>query len=111
MHNAGHGAVPTVCIGGINTENTAAVLAQSSAAPEKSLDGVAVVSAIVAAEDPAAAARDIAGKVAVAGIPLAIDAVARKTPLSHNMTNLVRLFPFLFVLLTLVLQVANSMYV
>jgi thiamine-phosphate diphosphorylase/hydroxyethylthiazole kinase len=90
MHDAGHGSVPTVCIGGINTENTAAVLAQSSAAPKKSLDGVAVVSAIVAAEDPAAAARDISGKVAVAGIPLAIDAVARTTPLSHNMTNLVR---------------------
>ncbi|KAK3185434.1 thiamine biosynthetic bifunctional enzyme [Lecanicillium sp. MT-2017a] len=89
MHDAGHGAVPTVCIGGINAGNTAAVLAQSSAAPKKSLDGVAVVSALIAADDPAAAARDLAGKVAVAGIPLAIGAVARTTPLSHNMTNLV----------------------
>lgn len=97
MHDAGHGAVPTVCIGGINAGNTAAVLAQSSAAPKKSLDGVAVVSALIAAADPAAAARDLAGKVAVAGIPLAIGAVARTTPLSHNMTNLVRHISLTFI--------------
>lgn len=89
MVDAGHGAVPTVCIGGINLDNTAKVLAQSSAAPEKSLDGVAVVSAIIAAEDPAEASRQFAGHIAVATIPLVVGAVARATPLSHNMTNLV----------------------
>lgn len=89
MVEAGHGAVPTVCIGGINNDNAAKVLAQSSAAPTKSLDGVAVVSAIIAAEDPAEAARLLAGHVAVAAIPLVVGAVGRTTPLSHNMTNLV----------------------
>lgn len=89
MVEAGHGAVPTVCIGGINNDNAAKVLAQSSAAPAKSLDGVAVVSAIIAAEDPAEAARCLAGHVAVAAIPLVVGAVGRTTPLSHNMTNLV----------------------
>ncbi|KAM3457344.1 hypothetical protein MY3296_001086 [Beauveria thailandica] len=89
MVEAGHGAVPTVCIGGINNDNAAKVLAQSSAAPAKSLDGVAVVSAVIAAEDPAEAARLLAGHVAVAAIPLVVGAVGRTTPLSHNMTNLV----------------------
>ncbi|KAM3432314.1 hypothetical protein MY4824_006635 [Beauveria thailandica] len=89
MVEAGHGAVPTVCIGGINNDNAATVLAQSSAAPAKSLDGVAVVSAVIAAEDPAEAARLLAGHVAVAAIPLVVGAVGRTTPLSHNMTNLV----------------------
>ncbi|KAM3503267.1 hypothetical protein MY10362_004306 [Beauveria mimosiformis] len=89
MVEAGHGAVATVCIGGINNDNAAKVLAQSSAAPAKSLDGVAVVSAIIAAKDPAEAARLLAGHVAVAAIPLVVGAVGRTTPLSHNMTNLV----------------------
>ncbi|KAM3512328.1 hypothetical protein MY11210_004041 [Beauveria gryllotalpidicola] len=89
MVEAGHGAVPTVCIGGINNDNAAKVLAQSSAAPAKSVDGVAVVSAIIAAEDPAEAARLLAGHLAVAAIPLVVGAVGRTTPLSHNMTNLV----------------------
>lgn len=89
LAGAGYASIPTVCIGGINTENTAAVLAKSSAAPHKTLDGVAVVSAIVAAADPAAAARDLLGKVTVAKIADVIGAVAKTTPLSHNMTNLV----------------------
>lgn len=89
MAAGGYGAVPTVCIGGVHTDNAAAVLAQSSAAPAKSLSGVAVVSAIIAAEDPAEAARQLAGHVAVAAIPLVVGAVGRATPLSHNMTNLV----------------------
>lgn len=88
MVKAGHGSLPTVCIGGVNATNTALVLAQS-ASPHKNLDGVAVVSAIVAAADPAAVARDLLGKVTVARIPNVIKKVAETTPLSHNMTNLV----------------------
>lgn len=102
MVEAGHGAVPTVCIGGINTDNAAKVLAQTSAAPAKSLDGVAVVSAVIAAEDPAEAARHLAGHVAVAAIPLVVGAVGRTTPLSHNMTNLASFRAF-FLVLVLVL--------
>lgn len=82
--------MPTVCIGGINASNTAPVLA-SAGSPSKALDGVAVVSALIAAPDPAAAARDLLAKVIVAKIPEVIRAVADKTPLSHNMTNLVSL--------------------
>lgn len=85
----GHADIPTVCIGGINASNALAVLAQS-ASPTKTLDGVAVVSAIVAVEDPAAAARDLLGKVIAAKVPGVVRAVAKKGPLSHNMTNLVR---------------------
>lgn len=85
---AGHGSVPTVCIGGINAENAGPVLA-ASRAPTKALEGVAVVSAIVAAQDPAAAARDLVGRVLKAMLPQVVRAVADTTPLSHNMTNLV----------------------
>ncbi|CCT66192.1 related to thiamine-phosphate diphosphorylase / hydroxyethylthiazole kinase [Fusarium fujikuroi] len=88
LYDAGYGSVPTVCIGGINASNTAPVLA-AAGSPSKSLDGVAVVSALIAAPEPATAARDLLGKVIVAKIPEVIKAVADKTPLSHNMTNLV----------------------
>lgn len=88
MVSAGHGHIATVCIGGINASNTASVLSQS-ASPKKSLDGVAVVSAIVAAADPTAVSRDLLGQVVVARIPEVIKKVANTTPLSHNMTNLV----------------------
>ncbi|KAH6888559.1 Hydroxyethylthiazole kinase family-domain-containing protein [Thelonectria olida] len=85
---AGHGHIPTVCIGGINASNTAPVIA-ACRSPSKALDGVAVVSALMAATDPAAAARDLVGKVAVAMIPQVVRVVADTTPLTHNMTNLV----------------------
>ncbi|KAH6998687.1 Hydroxyethylthiazole kinase family-domain-containing protein [Ilyonectria sp. MPI-CAGE-AT-0026] len=85
---AGHGAVPTVCIGGVNASNAGPVIAGCRAAA-KALDGIAVVSAIVAAKDPAAAARDLLAKVTVAMIPQVVRAVAETTPLTHNMTNLV----------------------
>lgn len=88
MDEAGYGNVPTVCIGGVNAGNTAAVVRDSSS-PRKSLSGVAVVSAIVAAKDPAEASRDLLGKVAAGSIGAVVGAVARSTPLSHNMTNLV----------------------
>jgi thiamine-phosphate diphosphorylase/hydroxyethylthiazole kinase len=80
--------LPTVCIGGVNVSNAQLVMTQS-ASPVKSLDGVAVVSALVAAPSPAEAARELSGKVATAKIPDVIRAVAAKSPLSHNMTNLV----------------------
>ncbi|KAG6029013.1 hypothetical protein E4U41_000509, partial [Claviceps citrina] len=88
LHQAGYSSTPTVCIGGLNASNAGAVLAQS-ASPHKRLDGVAVVSALVAADDPAAVARDLLGQVICAKIPDVVAAVASKTPLSHNMTNLV----------------------
>ncbi|KAL6852073.1 Hydroxyethylthiazole kinase family domain-containing protein [Trichoderma novae-zelandiae] len=86
---SGYASTPTVCIGGINSANATAVLVESSAAPLKSLDGVAVVSALVAAADPAAAARDLLGRVVTGRVPDVVRAVAEGTPLSHNMTNLV----------------------
>ncbi|KAF2836747.1 TMP-TENI-domain-containing protein [Patellaria atrata CBS 101060] len=50
----------TVCIGGINEDNVQRVLYQSvSINPPKSLDGIAVVSAIVSALDPEAAAKQL----------------------------------------------------
>ncbi|KIE02907.1 Hydroxyethylthiazole kinase, partial [Metarhizium majus ARSEF 297] len=85
---AGHSSIPAVCIGGVNASNASAVLA-GSASPHKALDGLAVVSAIIAAADPAAASRDLLAKVITAKIPDVVAAVGMKTPLSHNMTNLV----------------------
>lgn len=53
--------VKTVCIGGINATNTSRVVWQSSNPPGEghSLDGVAVVSAIMGSADPEASARDL----------------------------------------------------
>jgi thiamine-phosphate diphosphorylase/hydroxyethylthiazole kinase len=88
LASAGHAHVPTVCIGGVNASNIGPVIA-GCRSPSKALDGVAVVSALMAAPDPAAAARDLVGKVAVAMIPQVVRVVADTTPLTHNMTNLV----------------------
>ncbi|PMD40751.1 Hydroxyethylthiazole kinase [Hyaloscypha variabilis F] len=102
--------VRTVSIGGINVSTVQRVLYQSSA-PKKQLDGVAVVSAIIAAKDPKRAAEEIMnlirtpppfattllsdtekandpGKL-VSLVPATMKAIAEKNPLSHNMTNLV----------------------
>ncbi|KAI3394867.1 hypothetical protein diail_2154 [Diaporthe ilicicola] len=107
----GHGRVPAVCIGGINASNIPQVLFRGSP-PENPLDGVAVVSAIVAAADPEAASRELLGLVRDATsrnrgqprtglssaaskeellklVPEVIRAVHKSKPLSHNMTNLV----------------------
>lgn len=51
--------VGTVCIGGINHSNVQRILYQSQS-PKKTLDGVAVVSAIVAAENPRHASAELA---------------------------------------------------
>ncbi|KAK4044030.1 putative hydroxyethylthiazole kinase [Parachaetomium inaequale] len=58
---AGHNT-QTVCIGGINESNLQRIMFQCHAA-KKSLDGVAIVSAIMAAQDPEAAARKLVGLV------------------------------------------------
>ena len=102
-------SVKTVCIGGINASNCQRVLYQS-ATPNKTLDGIAIVSAIMAASDPKAAATNLAKLVSysppfAAHLPatpqtLSIDDIkakvpeltkklAEKKPLCHNMTNLV----------------------
>ncbi|KAH7348618.1 Hydroxyethylthiazole kinase family-domain-containing protein [Rhexocercosporidium sp. MPI-PUGE-AT-0058] len=102
--------VRTVSIGGINASTLQRVLYQSSA-PSKKLDGVAVVSAIIAANDPKKAATELLDLVntpppfaveslantskptsaseLIKQIPNITKEVGSKTPLSHNMTNLV----------------------
>ncbi|RDL30164.1 Uncharacterized protein BP5553_10442 [Venustampulla echinocandica] len=102
--------VRTVCIGGINASTVQRVIYQSSDA-SKNLDGVAVVSAIIAAQDPKQAAQDLLQLVhspppyAISSIvtgqkPTSVDdlvsdvcdiiqTVSAENPLSHNMTNLV----------------------
>ena len=99
--------IPTVAIGGLNALNVQRVMFQSRA-PTKGLDGAAVVSAIMAAQDPKAAASELKtliGNVPIsmspkAGenqvvqtlldqIPYIIKSLGVKSPLCHNMTNLV----------------------
>lgn len=102
-----HAAIKTVCIGGINSANVQRVLYQSTA-PEKKLDGVAVVSAIVAAPSPRDAASKLYQRI-TAPAPFGssgdlpaitpdlveknvyslVEAVGKAKPLCHNMTNLV----------------------
>jgi len=97
----------TVCIGGISAANTQRVLYQS-ASPQKKLDGVAVVSAIMASSDPKQAASSLRQLIdepppfasstsrprltrdhIVAKVSVVIKKMASKKPLCHNMTNLV----------------------
>lgn len=106
--NAGYNT-QTVCIGGVNGSNLQRILFQSGARA-KTLDGVAIVSAIMAAEDPKAASKDLLSLVrntpafqldkwdgstaadpqsVIAQVPSVIKTVHETTPLSHNMTNLV----------------------
>jgi len=102
--------VRTVCIGGINASTVQRVLYQASDSSKK-LDGVAIVSAIIAAKDPKAAAEELLRLIQspppfaaeslafsekkndvaslIEEVPAIIKAVGEKTPLSHNMTNLV----------------------
>ncbi|KAK1713776.1 hydroxyethylthiazole kinase [Colletotrichum acutatum] len=116
---AGHlPRVKTVCIGGLNPSNIQRVLYQSAnpdASSPASLDGIALVSAIVAAPDPESASRNLLELVRtspsyrsitssssgsssgtsvdvnqlLAQIPSVITRVATTSPLSRNMTNLV----------------------
>ncbi|KAJ5657761.1 uncharacterized protein N7484_001410 [Penicillium longicatenatum] len=101
-------SIGTVAIGGINHTNVQRVLYQSKA-PKKGLDGVAIVSAIVAADDPKASAEELA-KLIKSTPPFALDSKAPRTneteallaevpqivrkmvevhPLVHNMINFV----------------------
>ncbi|KAL8649114.1 MAG: hypothetical protein Q9226_005709 [Calogaya cf. arnoldii] len=100
--------VPTVAIGGINAKNIQRVLFKSQAM-SKRLDGVAVVSAIMAADVPRLAARELRRLATqppgfinkgrpdpVKGVDdllrranAVIKDLGAKHPLCHNMTNLV----------------------
>ncbi|KAL8783927.1 MAG: hypothetical protein Q9213_004257 [Squamulea squamosa] len=100
--------IPTVAIGGINAKNIQRVMFKSQT-KRKRLDGVAVVSAIIAADDPRAAAQELRrldtespgffneGRPSPAkgtdDLLRQVNAVIRdlgtKHPLCHNMTNLV----------------------
>lgn len=101
------GHVKTVCIGGMNAANSQRILYQT-ATPEKQLDGVAIVSAIMASTDARAASENLRSLIAtpppfapskkpqaltrdalVAAVPTLIARTAAKKPLCHNMTNLV----------------------
>lgn len=94
--------IQTVGIGGINETNVIQLMAMG-ATFKKRLDGVAVVSAIMGAEDPQAAAHRLVRhsnpkrnpensakvRTLVASAPDIIAAIYEKKPLSHNMTNTV----------------------
>ncbi|KAL2827240.1 Hydroxyethylthiazole kinase family-domain-containing protein [Aspergillus cavernicola] len=105
-HSGRH--VGTVCIGGINLSNIQRVLYQSTS-PSKSLDGAAVVSAIISADDPKAAAAELANAIATSppfvkvsdtpqvyetaalleAVPHIVQELVQVHPLVHNMINFV----------------------
>ena len=99
--------IPTVAIGGINASNVQRVMFQSKSL-NKGLDGVAVVSAIVAAQNPKAAASDLRSLIDKVPVSMSLKAgdnqdvetllsqivhivkeLGVMSPLCHNMTNLV----------------------
>ena len=99
--------IPTVAVGGISQGNAGRIMYQCST-PKKSLSGLAVVSAIVAAEEPDTAASDLYQAITrvpktmspkasenksvstlLSQVPDIVKRVAETSPLSHNMTNLV----------------------
>lgn len=113
--------VGTVSIGGINASNVQRVLYQSRA-PHKALDGVAIVSAIMAADDPKAAAAEFVKLVSspppfvrseavtpardtsalLEQVPQVVQEVVKGHPLVHNMIN--------YVVANFVANIALSMY-
>ena len=108
LHAIANHPTETVSIGGINLSNVQRVFYQSKA-PEKGLNGVAIVSAIMAAEDPRAAAAEfvkrihspapfVQAQVAPKGytvpamleeVPHVVQKVVQAHPLVHNMINFV----------------------
>ncbi|KAL8752883.1 MAG: hypothetical protein Q9184_005595, partial [Pyrenodesmia sp. 2 TL-2023] len=103
----GRNKVPTVAIGGINFKNVQRVVYMAQTEHQK-LDGVAVVSAIMAAEDPMLAAQTLRRLIKtppafiaalpekeqqatqlIRRVPDIIRELGQKHPLCHNMTNLV----------------------
>ena len=102
-----HKAIKTVAIGGLNTSNVQRVIFQSKAS-KKGLDGVAVVSSIMAASDPRTAAAELSKRIAEVPSSMSpksgenqsvekllgqvsdiVKELGVKSPLCHNMTNLV----------------------
>ena len=102
-----HKHIPTVAIGSLNHSNAQSVMFQS-ACLDKSLSGVAIVSALMASLDPREAASKL--REAVSSVPKSLDPkeskdfdveqlllqvptliqrVVEVSPLCHNMTNLV----------------------
>jgi thiamine-phosphate diphosphorylase/hydroxyethylthiazole kinase len=95
-------SIPTVCIGGLNASNVTRVL-WNTQHEETKLQGVAVVSAVIAAADPCMAAKQLrrrlgAADAAVSGlteegvdhnVAQLVAHVVRRKPLCHNMTNTV----------------------
>lgn len=97
-------SIPCVCIGGINTTNAQSVVAETRG-PRYGLNGIAVVSVIMGADDPEGAASQLLKLIqpvlppnrvhepldskSIASFAKIIKAVHDATPLSHNMTNLV----------------------
>ncbi|CAG8336049.1 unnamed protein product [Penicillium salamii] len=101
-------SVGTVSIGGINHSNVQRVIYQSKSS-QKSLDGVAIVSAIVAADDPKASAQKFAELInnaprfalasnpsraneteaLISDVPQVIRKMVEVHPLVHNMINFV----------------------
>lgn len=99
--------VGTVSIGGINDSNVQRVLYQSQA--KKGLDGVAIVSAIMAADDPKVAAADFAKRInsppgfatvpkpmranesdlLLGEVPQIVQKMVQSHPLVHSMINYV----------------------
>ncbi|KAK9465061.1 Hydroxyethylthiazole kinase family-domain-containing protein [Lipomyces arxii] len=95
--------VPAVAIGSVNL-TTARNVVHLSVVPGRRLDGIAVVSAIIAAEDPAAAAEQLLHMVkdapywmsivpnrsvsaVVANVPAVLSRVRSMSPLVHNIIN------------------------
>ncbi|GAB7360291.1 hypothetical protein MBLNU230_g8049t1 [Neophaeotheca triangularis] len=107
LAKSGYSKIKTVCIGGINASNAQRILYQTTS-PEKKLDGVAVVSAIMAAPDAKNASQNLAHLLTQpppfapspspqtltpatikTQAPAILARLASQKPLSHNMTNLV----------------------
>lgn len=122
MSAIGDSSVGTVAIGGINHSNVQRVLYQSKS-PAKGLDGVAIVSAIVGADDPRASSNKLAqlirstplfalspqpprtneAEALLQDVPGIVRKMTEAHPLVHNMIN--------FVVANFVANVALSMYV
>lgn len=98
-------AVKSVAIGGINSLNAGKVMCLSSS-PQNQLDGVAVVSCVMAAKDAASATRSLVKVITnqpawlrpqstsltavdeiLMQVPMVIAKVAEKSPLVHHITN------------------------
>lgn len=112
--------VGTVAIGGINRSNVQRVIYQAQS-PKKGLDGVAIVSAIMAAEDPKAATEELVkliksppsfaltprpsraneAEALLQEVPQIVRKMVEVHPLVHNMIN--------FVVANFVANVALSM--